>query len=145
MNDQFGASFEKRLKQELDRFKPPTPRPETARFHQPQAGYVAQVGQGRLGGLKPALAVAAALAIFTVAASAVSGSPNPGVWTERAVNSIESMTGSAPPSPSPEPREEPVGPATHAEPSEAPESDRESADHSGGADREPLVAPSPEP
>jgi len=123
MTDQLGPSFDKRLRAELDRFKPPTPRPESARFSRISPGY------GRLGFLKPAVAVAAALALMTVAASAASGSPNPSVWKDRAWTTVQEVTQTAPPSPTPEaPKASPIQPepAVHPGPSEAPEPNHES-------------------
>src|SRR5260370_11641154 len=123
MTDQLGPSFDKRLRAELDRFKPPTPRPESARFSRMSPGY------GGLGFWNPAVAVAAALALLTVAAWAASGSPNPSVWKDRAWTTVQEVTQTAPPSPTPEPtKASPIQPAPAAqpEPSEAPEPNRES-------------------
>jgi hypothetical protein len=138
MSDQLGPSFDRRLRAELDRSKPPTPRPESARYSQIPPGY------GRLGFLKPAVAVAAALALVTVAASAASGSPNPSVWKERALTTVQEVTQTAPPSPTPEPpKASPIQPAPAAqpEPSEAPEPNRESPEPSGGTRQEPTESP----
>src|SRR5260370_6834755 len=111
MTDQLGPSFDKRLRAELDRFKPPTPRPESARFSRISPGY------GRLGFLKPAVAMAAALALMTVAASAASGSPNPSVWKDRAWTTVQEVTQTAPPSPTPAaPKPPPIHPDTAAPP-----------------------------
>ena len=138
MTDQLGPSFDKRLRAELDRFKPPTPRPEMARFSLSPAGHRAW------GRLKPALAVAAALAILMVVATAAFGSPNPGVWEQRAVTTVQSVTQTGPPSPTPEPQEAaPAAPATHAEPSETSEPGRESPEPSGTASPEPRESPEP--
>src|SRR2546425_8039881 len=71
MTDQLGPSFDRRLRTELDRFSPPTPRPESARYNRIPPGY------GRLSFLKPAVAVAAALALVAVGPPAASGSPEP--------------------------------------------------------------------
>ncbi len=138
MTDQLGPSFEKRLRAELDRFRPPTPRPEMARFSlmpAPSRWLVA---------LKPAIAVGAALALLSVAASAASGSPNPSVWQQRAVTTIEELTQSAPPSPTPEdqksPAAQPAAPV-HPEPSETPEPNRESPEPSSGTGQEPSESP----
>ncbi len=138
MTDQLGPSFDKRLRAELDRFRPPTPRPENARFSRISPGY------GRLGFLKPAVAVAAALALMTVAASAASGSPNPSVWKDRAWTTVQEVTQTAPPSPTPEPpKAVPIQPApvTQPEPSEAPEPNRESPEPSGGIRQQPSESP----
>ncbi len=138
MTDQLGPSFDKRLRAELDRFRPPTPRPEMARFNRMPAAY------GPLRFLKPAVAVAAALGLLTVAASAASGSPNPSVWKQRAVTTVQEITQTAPPSPTPEPpKASPIQPAPAAqpEPSEAPEPNRESPEPSGGTRQEPTESP----
>lgn len=127
MSDQLGRSFDRRLRTELDRLRPPTPRPENARFSRLPAGH------GRLAFLKPVVALAAALALLTVAASAASGSPNPSVWKQRAVTTVEEITQTAPPSPTPEPpKASPLqpAPAKQPEPSEVPEPNRESPDGS---------------
>jgi len=127
MTDQLGPSFEKRLRAELDRSKPTTLRPASARYSRISPGY------GRLRFLKTAVAVAAALALATVAASATSGSPNPSVWKERALTTVQKVTQTAPPSPTPEPpKASPIQPAPAAqpEPSEAPEPNHESPEPS---------------
>ena len=138
MTDQLGPSFDKRLRAELDRSKPPTPQPESARFSFSPAGY------RPWGRLKPVLAVAAALAILMVAATAAFGSPNPGVWTQRAVTTVESVTQTSPPSPTPEPTKaapiQPV-PVTQPEPSEAPEPNRESPEPSDEIRQQPSESP----
>jgi hypothetical protein len=137
MTDQLGPSFDKRLRAELDRFRPPTPSPEMARFGlmpAPSRWLVA---------LKPAIAVGAALALLSVAASAASGSPNPGVWQQRAVTTVEELTQSAPPSPTPEQVKSPAAqpqPA-HPQPSETPEPNRESPEPSSGTGQEPSESP----
>jgi hypothetical protein len=127
MTDQLGPSFDNRLRAELDRVRPPTPRPEMARFGlmpAPSRWLVA---------LKPAIAVGAALALLSVAASAASGSPNPGVWQQRAVTTVEELTQSGPPRPTPEQEKSPAAqpaPAAHPEPSETTEPNRESPEPS---------------
>ncbi len=138
MTDQLGPSFDKRLRAELDRFRPPTPRPEMARFSRMPVGY------GPLRFLKPAVAVAAALGLLTVAASAASGSPNPSVWKQRAVTTVQEITQTAPSSPTPEPpKASPIQPAPAAqpEPSEAPEPNRESPEPSGETRQQPAESP----
>ncbi len=137
MTDPLGPSFDKRLRAELDRFRPPTPRPEMARFSlmpDPSRWLVA---------LKPAIAVGAALALLSVAASAASGSPNPSVWQQRAVTTVEELTQSAPPSPKPEQEKSPAAqPAPPVpEPSEAPEPGGESPEPSSGTRQEPSESP----
>ena len=138
MTDQLGPSFDRRLRTELDRFSPPTPRPESARYNRILPGY------GRLSFLKPAVAVAAALALVAVAASAASGSPNPSVWKQRAVTTVQEVTQTAPASPTPEPpKASPIQPAPAAqpEPSKAPEPNRESPEPSGDTHQEPSESP----
>ena len=138
MTDQLGPSFDKRLRAELDRSKPTTLRPASARYSRISPGY------GRLRFLKTAVAVAAALALATVAASAASGSPNPSVWKERALTTVHKVTQTAPPSPTPEqPKASPIQPAPAAqpEPSEAPEPSRESPEPSESP--EPTESPEP--
>ena len=150
MTEQLGPSFDKRLRAELDRFRPPTPRPEMARFSRMPAGY------GPLRFLKPATVVVAALALLTVAASAASGSPNPSVWKQRAVTTVEEVTQGAQPSPTPEPVKPPAAqpapasqpepsespePSGSPEPSESPEPNRDSPEPTDGAHQEPTQSP----
>src|SRR5260370_2727965 len=93
MTDQLGPSFDNRLRAELDRVRPPTPRPEMARFGlmpAPSRWLVA---------LKPAIAIGAALALLSVAASAASGSPNPGGWHPPALPTATEVTHTTPPTP----------------------------------------------
>jgi len=138
MTDQLGPSFDNRLRAELDRVRPPTPRAEMARFG------LMPARPRWLVALKPAIAVGAALALLSVAASAASGSPNPGVWQQRAVTTVEELTQSAPPSPTPEqvkaPAAQPAPPA-HPQPSETPEPNRESPEPSSGTRQEPAESP----
>src|SRR2546428_10998232 len=101
MTDQLGPSFDRRLRTELDRFSPPTPRPESARYNRIPPGY------GRLSFLKPAVAVAAALALVAVAAPAASGSPKPSGWEERAPTTLPEGNPNTPASPPPPPPEAP--------------------------------------
>ena len=94
--------------------------------------------------LKPAIAVGAAMALLSVAASAASGSPNPSVWRQRAVTTVEELTQSAPPSPTPEQERTPAAqpaPPVHVEPSDTPEPDRESPEPSSGTRQEPTESP----
>ena len=137
MTDRLGPSFDQRLRAELGRFKPPTPRPESARYSRIPPGY-------GLGFLKPAVAVVAALALVTVAASAASGSPNPSVWKQRAVTTVQEVTQTAPSSPTPEPPKaspKQPAPAAQPEPSEAPEPNRESPEPSGETRQQPSESP----
>ena len=138
MSEKLGPDFDDRLKRELDRFEGPTPLPEGARFSSAQS-------RRQLGPLKPVLALAGAMAILLVAASTLAGSPNPGVWTQRAVNSIESVTQAGHSSPSPESEgshHQPVKPSTRTEPSET---GHESPEPSSGSHQEPSESPEPSP
>jgi hypothetical protein len=136
MIDTLGPDFDLRLKASLDRVHGPTPLPENARF---------RLGAPRrLGPLRPVLALAGALGIVLVAATALAGSPNPSVWTKRAVNSIETVTHTGPSSPSPESdpsQHHPLQPPAHTEPSEAA---HESPEPSSGSQQEPSGSPSPD-
>jgi hypothetical protein len=145
MTDQLGPDFDARLRAELDRLEGPTPLPSDARYSQSRIGY------RRFGGMKPALVVAGAVAVLLVAASAVSGSPDPAVW----VTTVENVTRVGPASPSPSPVTSPntqANPTPRAEPSEAVEPSHESPEPSGGETHSQPVespdaspAPSPEP
>jgi hypothetical protein len=144
MTDQLGPDFDARLKAELDRLEGPTPLPSDARYSQSRTGY------RRFGGMKPALVVAGAVAALLVAASAVSGSPDPTVW----VTTVESVTHVGAASPSPSPATSPntqANPTPRAEPSEAAEPSHESPEPSGDTHSEPVASPeasatpSPEP
>jgi hypothetical protein len=133
MTDNLGPDFDLRLRASLDRVDGPTPLPENARFSSMKTSR-------RLGPLRPALALAGALGILMVAATALAGSPNPGVWQQRAVNSIESVTHSQS-SPSPESEgshHAPVQPSTRTEPSET---SHESPEPSSGSHQEPSPSP----
>src|SRR5260370_1696984 len=107
MTDQPRSDFEKRLMAGLDRVRPPKPLPRAARFNR------LPPRRRRLVGSKPALALAAALAVLMVAASALSGSANPAIWTQRAVTTVESVTNAPQTSPSPSP---PASPKTQPQP-----------------------------
>jgi hypothetical protein len=142
MNDQLGPDFDERLGAELDRVSAPTPLPANARFNASPPGYRPLVGR------KVVLAVAGAVALLMVAATALARSPNPAVW----VSTVESVThvGESSPSPSPEsaPQAQPQPPA-HAEPTSPAEPSHESPEPSGdteGGDsgsRSPSPSPSP--
>lgn len=142
MTDQLGPDFDDRLTAELDRFDGPTPMPDGARFSRPRARYAP------LGPFKLVAALAAALAVLLVAVSAFAGSPDPGVWTRRAVNSFESVTHAAQPSPSPESgasRNQPAQTPARAQPTKTSAPRRESPEPSGGSDRGPWDSPAPSP
>ncbi len=91
MSDQLGPDFDERLGAELERAPAPTPLPANARFNVSPPGYRPLVGR------KVALAVAGAVALLMVAATALARSPNPAVW----VSTVESVTHAAESSPSP--------------------------------------------
>jgi hypothetical protein len=145
MTDQLGPDFDARLRAELDRLDGPTPLPSSARYSQPRTGY------RPFGGMRPTLVVAGAVAVLLVAASAVSGSPDPAVW----VTTVENVTHVGPASASPSPVTSPntqANPTSRAEPSEAVEPSHESPEPSGGdthsqpvASPEASATPSPEP
>jgi len=140
MTDQLGPDFDDRLRSELDRVAAPTPRPEHARFSR------ADITYRRLGRMKPVLAIAGALGILTVAATALASSPDPGVWTRRVVYSFESVTHPVQLSPSPA-----SGGSHHdqAQPSGSGDGHHESPEPSSGSQPEPpespSTSPSPEP
>lgn len=134
MTDQLGADFERRLRRALNRTPVPTPQPEQARFSQTNPTYQ------RFGGMKPAIAVACSLAVLMGAATAVSGSPNPAVWTQRTVTTVQSVTHTAS-SPTPEPEKAPSvqsNPAPQTAPAGTPESTQESADPPGAKNQDPA-------
>jgi hypothetical protein len=135
MIDQLGPDFDERLGAELDRRAAPTPLPANARFNVSPSGYRPLVGR------KVALAVAGAVALLMVAATALAHSANPAVW----VTTVESVThvGASSPSPSPEsaPQAQPPPPA-HVEPTTAGEPNHESPEPSGNTDSESSPSPS---
>jgi len=157
MTDQLGPDFDARLRAELDRLEGPTPLPSSARYSQPRTVY------RRFAGMKPALVVAGAVAVLLVAASAVSGSPDPAVW----VTTVENVTHVGPPSPSPSPATSPnaqtnppprapSGGENHSQPVESPEasatpspepaetpSPGSDGEHSGSEPPAPSPSPSP--
>jgi hypothetical protein len=98
MTHRLGDDFEERLRAELDRSRPPTPRPERARFAQPQLGF------RRFGRLQLAVAMAGALAVLTVVAASAASGTDPATWPQRAVTTVESVAhvGESVASPSPE-------------------------------------------
>ena len=149
MSDQLGPDFDERLGAELEHGFAPTPLPANARFHVSPPGYRPLVGR------KLALAVAGAVALLMVAATALARSPNPAVW----VSTVESVThvGESNPSPSPESpvqaepqppaHAEPTSPAepSHGSPEPSHESPEPSGDSGGGyvGSRSPSPSPSP--
>lgn len=138
MTDHLGADFERRLRRALNRTQPPTPRPAQARFSQ---GFPTN---HRFGGMKPAVAAACALAVLMAAATAVSGSPNPAVWTQRTVTTVQSVTHMAASSPTPEPEKAPnvqsnAAPQTDASQTQKPT--QESPEPSGNKNQDPAESP----
>ncbi len=106
-----GPDFDWRLGLALGRIKPPTPLPSSARYR------VAQSRSHR----RPALLALALAATFVmlagaVGATAATGSANPTIWTERAVNTIQTVSHlpAAPPTPAAEP-----SPAVQVAPAES--------------------------
>ena len=126
-DDPLSPDLARRLRAALDGVTPPGSAP---RYLFAPAGGVS------VRRFAPAGLAVAAVALFTLSAFAATGSPNPAVWTERAVTVIESsQTTPARPSPSPEsgrpaaagvtsPTAEPAetpGEHNRPEPSESPE------------------------
>jgi hypothetical protein len=95
-----GPDFEWRLGLALGRLKPPTPLPSSARY---------RVGPSRSHRRPALLAIALAAAFVTLAgaagATAATGTANPSIWTERAVNTFQTVSHlpAATPSPPAEP------------------------------------------
>ena len=138
MTDQLGPDFDRRLKAGLDRFDGPTPLPEGARFAR------LLPPRRHLGPVKPALALAAALAVLLVAASALAGGPDPSTWTQKAVSSFQSVT-RVQPAPSPISNSTPRGrsqPPARTAPSQP---KRQSPEASDGSRAEPPDSHGPSP
>jgi hypothetical protein len=135
MSDPLGPDFDERLGAELDRGAAPTPLPANARFNVSPPGYRPLVGR------KVALAVAGAVALLMVAATALARSPNPAVW----LSTVESVTHVAASSPSPSsestPQAQPPPPA-HVEPTPTGEPNHESPEPSADTDSESSPSPS---
>src|SRR5260370_16109289 len=135
MSDHLGPDFDERLGAELDRAGAPTPLPANARFNVSPSGYRPLVGR------KVALAVAGAVALLMVAATALARSPNPAVW----VSTVESVTHAAESSPSPSPESAPQAqppPPVHLQPTETGEPNHESPEPSVETDSESSPSPS---
>ena len=103
MTNKTGGEFDQRLRAALSRSLPPTPRPERARYSRALGGTQSMLG------FKVALAAACAVAL-TIGVSAITGSADPMVWTQRAVTTVQSVTQQREPSPTPE-TEHPQQPA----------------------------------
>src|SRR5712691_3491221 len=86
MRNELTPDFEARLRAALDRSRPSVPLPEGARFRSAVAN---RRGFGRL---RPAIAALATIALVAVAATAASGTPNPAVWTQKAVTTVMAVT-----------------------------------------------------
>ena len=138
MSDQLGPDFDERLQAELDRFTPPTPLPEKARFRQPQRTYA------RLVGTRLAAALAAGLVVATVMAASAATGTNPSTWPQRAVTTVESVThvGESNPTPSPE-TQAPTKPPAKTEPVKTTAPEHESPEPSDGSRPEPKESPEP--
>jgi hypothetical protein len=138
MTDQLGPDFDERLGAELERVAAPTPLPANARFNVSPPGY------RPLAGRKVALAVAGAVALLMVGATALARSPNPAVW----VSTVESVThvGGSSQSPSPDgvPQAQPPPPA-HVQPTRTGEPNHESPEPSGDTGSQPSDSPTPSP
>src|SRR5216684_4990502 len=135
MSDDLGPDFDERIGAELDRASPPTPLLANARFKMSPSGYRPLVGR------KVALAVAGAVALLMVAATALARSPNPAVW----VRTVESVTHAAESSPSPSPESAPQAqppPPAPVQTTRTPEQSHESPEPSGETDSESSPPPS---
>ena len=144
MSDRLGADFDERLRAELNRFRPPTPMPASARFA------VLRPGLRRFGRLHLAVAMAGALAVLTVVAASAASGTNPTSWPQRAVTSVESVAhvGESAPSPSPEKVPQTQSrPPSQSQPSKSntPQTERDSPDPSDGSRTEPKESPAPAP
>ena len=142
--DPLGPEFERRLRGELDRVRPP--------FSSPR--YLARGGRPIALRVAPAVLALSLVGILGLSAYAATGSPNPVVWTEHVVTVIHPNPAS--PTPSPTTQQNQGGPAAtpgqddnrhgsprpteRPEPSESPEpsgqpspneSPEPSGDHSG--------------
>jgi hypothetical protein len=155
MTNKTRREFDQRLRALLNHSLPPTPRPERARDSRVLGGTQSMVG------FKVALAAACAVAL-TVGVSAITGSADPSVWTQRAVTTVQSVTQQRVPSPTPEteqpqqpaqtnPRAQPAAAKTQNPGSESPDpsQDRhresESPEASGSRTHPPDESPSGRP
>ena len=133
MTNKTGREFDQRLRALLNRSLPPTPRPERARYSRALGGAQSMLG------FKVALAAACAVAL-TIGVSAITGSADPSVWTQRAVTTVQSVTQQHEPSPTPETErpQQPAQPNPTAQPAAAKTQNpaRESPDPSEDRNRE---------
>src|ERR1700737_5314018 len=95
MTNKTGGEFDQRLRAALSRSLPPTPRPDRARYSRALGATQSMLG------FKVALAAACAVAL-TIGVSAITGSADPMVWTQRAVTTVRSVTQQREPRPTPE-------------------------------------------
>lgn len=126
--DPLGEGFKWRLRAELNRVVPRYPSPR----------YLSPAARHRLGPrrIAPVGLSAGVIGIVALTAYAATGSPNPVVWTERIVTTVQpnaTTEGGSSPAPSPAPSQHAVAPppaapptdqaepTPHAEPSEGPE------------------------
>jgi hypothetical protein len=105
MTNKTGKEFDQRLRAALNRSLPPTPRPERARYSRTLGASHPMLG------FKVALAAACAVAL-TIGVSAITGSADPAVWTQRAVTTVQSVTQHSEPSPTSETEHPPQGAQT---------------------------------
>jgi hypothetical protein len=164
-HETLGPVLEKRLKAALDEVTPPSPSLSSARYRMGVATRLSRAWR-----FAPALvAIAAAGAALT--ATAATGSPNPGIWKDRAGTVLLNVGHFPSPKASPKPRVSPTDerketsrptPSSSHEPKESPEptqrpeprqspepSDRPeptpTSDSSGGHDSSGGSEPSPTP
>jgi hypothetical protein len=86
-NGTSGPGFEHQLKAALDAVVPPTPFAFRARYRSAE-----WLRSSRPWRIAPALLGAAAVVVMAVSAAAATSSPNPAVWTQRAVSTIQSVS-----------------------------------------------------
>jgi hypothetical protein len=82
-----GPGFERKLRAALDSATPPTPHFFNARYRS-----VGWVGSTRPWRIASALAGVGAVVLMALSAAAATSSPNPAVWTQRAVSTIQSVS-----------------------------------------------------
>jgi hypothetical protein len=127
-HDPLGPGFEWRLKTALDRVTPQWSQP---RYQAPAVGIKAWR-------VAPFLLAGATTILMALTATAATGSPNPAVWTQRAVSTISSVGHPATEIPSPEPTAEP---AQEAPPSGSAPAPSHEAEHETGSKLEPKSEP----
>lgn len=129
-DDPLGPGFRWRLRAALDPVKPPfsPPRYQTVR-HRPIAWRVA-----------PAMLAVAAIFGLSVTAFAATGSPNPAIWTQRAVSAIDSAAHAPQTTPAAQSASEPSDEPTKAAPAAPATSTHE---HEGQSQSEPRESPEP--